>query len=88
MAAYSCGERDGGIGHGKRRSRTGLDEAGTLGFESTGAVWQGFSGAIGLRARSNWLPNQRCGRCSVRWRAERGSVRQGENRPEGLGVTT
>ena len=25
MAAYSvCGERDGGIGHGKRRSRTGL----------------------------------------------------------------
>ena len=34
MAAYSgCGERDGGIGHGKRRSRTGWREfAGTLGW--------------------------------------------------------
>ena len=29
MAAYSgCGERDGGIGHGKRRSRTGLARVG------------------------------------------------------------
>ena len=34
MAAYSgCGERDGGIGHGKRRSRTGLARVcGTLGW--------------------------------------------------------
>ena len=29
MAAYSgCGERDGGIGHGKRRSRTGMARVG------------------------------------------------------------
>ena len=34
MAAYSgCGERDGGIGHGKRRSRLAWREfAGTLGW--------------------------------------------------------
>ena len=46
MAAYSgCGERDGGIGHGKRRSRTGLARvggdvqlAGTLGQWQKGAV--------------------------------------------------
>ena len=40
MAAYSgCGERDGGIGHGKRRSRTDWRElAGTLGHWRTGAV--------------------------------------------------
>ena len=29
MAAYSgCGERDGGIGHGERRSRTGMARVG------------------------------------------------------------
>ena len=46
MAAYSgCGERDGGIGHGKRRSRTGLARVcgdvqlvGTLGQWQKGAV--------------------------------------------------
>ena len=46
MAAYSgCGEGDGGIGHGKRRSRTGLARVGgdvqlvgTLGQWRTGAV--------------------------------------------------
>ena len=49
MAAYSgCGERDGGRGHGKRRSRTGLARvcgdvqfAGTLGHWRTGAVRPG-----------------------------------------------
>ena len=49
MAAYSgCGERDGGRGHGKRRSRTGLARvcgdvqfAGRLGHWRTGAVRPG-----------------------------------------------
>ena len=94
MAAYSgCGERDGGIGHGKRRSRTGLARvAGTLGWLAsqwrTGAVRQGVAGrAIGPAARSNWASQgQRCGRCSVRWRAERVIRRPGEEPPpEGLG---
>ena len=40
MAAYSgCGERDGGIGHGKRRSRTGLARVcGDVGSVAEGAV--------------------------------------------------
>ena len=40
MAAYSgCGERDGGIGHGKRRSRTGLVRVGgDVGSVAEGAV--------------------------------------------------
>ena len=46
VAVYSgCGERYGGIGHGKRRSRTGMARvggdvqlAGTLGQWRTGAV--------------------------------------------------
>ena len=41
MAAYSgCGERDGGIGHGKMRSRTGLARVGgdVGGHWRTGAV--------------------------------------------------
>ena len=49
LAAYSgCGEGDGGIGHGKRRSRTGLARvcrdvqfAGTLGQWRTGTVRRG-----------------------------------------------
>ena len=40
MAAYSgCGEGDGGIGHGKRRSRTGLARVcGDVGSVAEGAV--------------------------------------------------
>ena len=40
MAAYSgCGERDGGIGHGKRRSRTGLARVcGDVGSVAEGTV--------------------------------------------------
>ena len=52
MAAYSgCGERDGGIGHGKRRSRTGLarEVAGTLGW----LVGQWRTGAVRLGVE--WL---------------------------------
>ena len=49
MAAYSgCGERDGRIGHGQRRSRTGLARvcgdvqlAGALGHWRTGVVRPG-----------------------------------------------
>ena len=45
MAAYSgCGERDGGIGHGKRRSRTGLARRGR---------WVGWR-VSGGRAPSGW----------------------------------
>ena len=52
MESYSgCGEGDGGIGHGKRRSRTGLARvggdvqlAGTLGQWRTGAVKLGVAG--------------------------------------------
>ena len=57
MAAYSgCGEGDGGIGHGKRRSRTGLARvggdvqlAGTLGQWRTGAVDVGDGPLLGER---------------------------------------
>ena len=46
MAAYSgCGERDGGIGHGKRRSRTGLARV-------CGDV--GLARVSGGRAPSGW----------------------------------
>ena len=57
MAAYSgCGERDGGIGHGKRRSRTGLarvcGDVGLAGESVAGRVpsgreWQGAQSGQG-----------------------------------------
>ena len=51
MAAYSgCGERDGGIGHGKRRSRTGLARVG-------GDVELGGWRVSGGRAPSGWKWN-------------------------------
>ena len=79
MAAYSgCGERDGGIGHGKRRSRTGLarvcGDVGLAGESVADGRRQAGSGRARnrARARSNWASQgQRCGRCSVRRRAER-----------------
>ena len=70
MAAYSgCGERDGGIGHGKMRSRTGLarvggDVGGTGGRAPSGWEWNGSQ----PRARLWVSQGQRCGRCR---RAER-----------------
>ena len=57
MAAYSgCGERDGGIGHGKRRSRTGLARVcGDVGLAGesvadgapSGREWQGAQSGQG-----------------------------------------
>ena len=69
MAAYSvCGERDGGIGHGKRRSRTGLARV-------CGDV-ELAGGSVADGAPSAWEWNgsqsgQRRGRCKVNRRAER-----------------
>ena len=97
MAAYSgCGERDGGIGHGKRRSRTGLARVcGDVGLagESVAGRRQAGSGRARnrARARSNWASQgQRCGRCSVRWRAERviRPAREKNRRRRVLVVTT
>ena len=91
MAAYSgCGERDGGIGHGKRRSRTGLARVGgDVGALADGRRQAGSGMARSrARARLNFSSQgQSCGRCRVRRRAER--VRppgQGEDpSSEGLG---
>ena len=54
MAAYSgCGEGDGGIGHGKRRSRTGLARVdGAFGWPDGGSVADGRSQAGSGMARS------------------------------------
>ena len=80
MAAYSgCGERDGGIGHGKRRSRTGLVRDGgdvrlSVGWLGRWSCRQAGSGMARSRAKArlNWVSQgQRCGRCRVRRRAER-----------------
>ena len=69
MAAYSgCGEGDGGIGHGKRRSRTGLARVGgDVGSVADGRRQAGSGMARSrARARLNWVSQgQRCGRCWV-----------------------
>ena len=57
MAAYSgCGERDGGIGHGKRRSRTGLarvcGDVGLAGGSVADGRRQAGSGMARSRARA------------------------------------
>ena len=79
MAACSgCAERDGGIGHGKRRSRTELARVGGDVGLAGGSVADGRRQAGGGRARSrararlNWVSQgQRRGRCRVNRRAER-----------------
>ena len=80
MAACSgCGERDGGIGQGKRRSRTGWRElAGTLAWPVDGLVADGRrqagSGIACSRARARLncsSQGQRRRRCRVNRRAER-----------------
>ena len=81
MAAYSgCGEGDGGIGHGKRRSRTGLARVGDgrsvggdVGSVADGRRQAGSGMARSrARARLNWVSQGQCwGRCRVRRRAER-----------------
>ena len=79
-AAYSgCGERDGGI---ERRSRTGLARV-------CGDV--GLAGESRQEALADWASQgQRCGRCSVRWRAERviRPAREKNRRRRVLVVTT
>ena len=79
MAAYSgCGERDGGIRHGERRSRTGMARVGGDVQLAGGSVADGRRQAGNGRARNrararlNWVSQgQRFGRCKVRRRAER-----------------
>ena len=79
MAAYSgCGERDGGIGHGKRRSRTGLarvcGDVGLVGGSVADGRRQAGSGMARSRARARLnrsSQGQRRGRCRVNRRAER-----------------
>ena len=80
MAAYSgCGEGDGGIGHGKRRSRTGLARVGgAFGWPDGGSVADGRSQAVSGMARSRARARLNCssqgqrrGRCRVNRRAER-----------------
>ena len=79
MAAYSgCGEPDGGIGHGKRRSRTGLarvcGDVGLAGGSVADGLRQAGSGMARSRARARLnfsCHGQLCGRCRVNRRAER-----------------
>ena len=79
MAAYSgCGERDGGIGHGKRRSRTGLarvcGDVGLAGGSVADGRRQAGSGMARSRARARLncsSQGQRRGRCRINRRAER-----------------
>ena len=79
MAAYSgCGEPDGGIGHGKRRSRTGLarvcGDVGLAGGSVADGLRQAGSGMARSRARARLncsFQGQRRGRCRVNRRAER-----------------
>ena len=78
MADYSgCGEGDGGIGHGKRRSRTGsasLRDVGLAGRSVADGRRQAGSGMARSRARARLncsSQGQRRGRCRVNRRAER-----------------
>ena len=79
MAAYSgCGERDGGIGHGKRRSRTVLarvcGDVGLAGGSVADGRRQAGSGMARSRARARLncsSQGRRRGRCRVNRRAER-----------------
>ena len=79
MAAYSgCGERDGGIGHGKRRWRTGVardcGDVGLAGGSVADGRRQAGSGLARSRARARLncsSQGQRRGRCRVNRRAER-----------------
>ena len=79
MTAYrGCGERDGGLRHGERRSRTGMARVGgdvpfAGGRVSRQRCRQAGNGRARNRARArlNWVSqSQRWGRCRVRRRAE------------------
>ena len=96
MAAYSgCGEPDGGIGHGKRRSRTVLARVcGDVGLAGgsvadgapSGWEWNGSQSGQGPRLNCS-SQGQRRGRCRVNRRAERGDPSDQGKDPssEGLG---
>ena len=75
MAACSgCGEGDGGRGHGKTHSRTGLARVGGDVGSVADVRRQAGSGMARNRARArlNWVSQgQRRGRCRVKRRAER-----------------
>ena len=79
VACSGCGERDGGIGHGERNSRTGMARVGgAFGWPVDGSVADGHhqagSGIACSRAmaRLNCSSHgQRWGRCRVNRRAER-----------------
>ena len=79
MAAYSgCGERDSGIGHGKRRSRPGLarvcGDVGLAGGSVADGLRQAGSGMAHSRAKARLnfsAQGQRFGRCRVNRCAER-----------------
>ena len=93
MAACSgCGERDGGIGHGKRRSRTGLarvcGDVGLAGGSVADGRRQAGSGMARSRARARLncsSQGQRRGRCRVNRRAER-VIRPAKAKPRRLRV--
>ena len=78
-ACSGCAERDGGIRHGKRRSRTGTGASlpgrsvgRTLGQWRTGRQAGSGMARSRARARLNWVSQgQRWGRCRVSRRAER-----------------
>ena len=93
MAAYSgCGEPDGGIGHGKRRSRTGLarvcGDVGLAGGSVADGLRQAGSGMARSRARARLncsSQGQRRGSCRVNRRAER-VIRPAKAKPRRLRV--
>ena len=95
MAAYSgCGERDGGIGHGKRRSRTGLarvcGDVGLAGGSVADGRRQAGSGMARSRARAQpelLLPGPALGKMQGDPACRAGEPSgQGEDPPpEGLG---
>ena len=77
-ACSGCGEGDGGIGHGKRRSRTGLarvcGDVGLAGGSVADGRHQAGSGRARSRARAQLTfssHGQSRGRCRVNRRAER-----------------
>ena len=93
-ACSGCGERDGGIGHGKRRSRTGLarvcGDVGLAGGSVADGRRQAGSGMARSRARARLncsSQGQRLGRCRVipACRAGEPSGQGEEPPPEGLG---
>ena len=90
MAAYSgCGERDGGIGHGKRRSRTGVarvcGDVGSVAGWPSGGEWNGSQSGQG--AAELLLPGPAPGKMQGQSACRAGdpSHQSEDPPPEGLG---